>query len=748
MPSSSDCWGIEIGAHAIKALRLQKAGQKFSVTEFDVIPYKKVLTTPDIDVDEQIRLGMDQLLARHTIGNATIVVSVPGHMAFARFAKLPPVEPKKVPDIVKFEAVQQIPFPIEQVEWDYQTFQHADSPDVEVGIFAITKERVANWLNNFHAVGLHVHAMTLSPLAVYNAIAYDEQWADAAPGTILMDIGTSATDLIIIEGGRLWLRTIPIGGHHFTEALVRGFKLSYSKAEKIKKEAATSKYARQIFQAMRPVFVDLVGEVQKSLGYYQSLNRDADLKQLIGMGSTFRLPGLQKFLKQQLQLEVIRHDEFKSIEIDGRDAASFAENALSMAPAYGLALQGLEQDRVTCNVLPSVLIRQQVWKSKVPYNIAAAVLFSAAAVIGYSNLWIDRQTYAANSSARQQAQAIISTAQAKQTEWKAIEGGSDPRSKIENLRRILDYRNVWPSILTDIDAALASTKPQEEVVSADPEAIKTIPRQLRKQVTIDLINYGYESKKQDTLQIFGERSAIQGGMYEGFMTNEEMEARRSAQATATPTTTGEAQPVQDPPSFTITISGTTTRESAPKFLNDTLVKYFNDKEAEMDEADKSHAADPAKNPIGRDRPYRITNVKIDKITPLLTLENRPAAEIPGNPRIPGAAEEAPAPLPGVRGLPGAVRPLPGVRGLPGAVPGPGIEGEFPGEGGRANSGTTTDVASLLPGDPLAKEDHTSDWSFVMTFRIELIRPEEARKAEQDEHNTTTPAQPVASVEGR
>jgi len=44
---------------------------------------------------------------------------VPGSSAFARFAKLPPVDPKKVNDIVQFEAVQQIPFPIEEDIWDY-----------------------------------------------------------------------------------------------------------------------------------------------------------------------------------------------------------------------------------------------------------------------------------------------------------------------------------------------------------------------------------------------------------------------------------------------------------------------------------------------------------------------------------------------------------------------------------------------------------------------------------------------------
>ena len=76
----------------------------------------------------------------------SVVVSVPGNAAFAKFAKLPPVDPKRISDIVKFEAVQQIPFQIEEVEWDYQIFRQPDSPDVEVGIFAITKDRVERFL--------------------------------------------------------------------------------------------------------------------------------------------------------------------------------------------------------------------------------------------------------------------------------------------------------------------------------------------------------------------------------------------------------------------------------------------------------------------------------------------------------------------------------------------------------------------------------------------------------------------------
>ena len=72
----------------------------------------------------------------------------------------------------------------------------------------------------------------------------------------------------------MWTRTIQIGGNNFTEALVRAFKLSFPKAEQHKRTAASSKYARQIFQAMRPVFADLVQEIQRCIGFYTSLHRE------------------------------------------------------------------------------------------------------------------------------------------------------------------------------------------------------------------------------------------------------------------------------------------------------------------------------------------------------------------------------------------------------------------------------------------------------------------------------------------
>ena len=387
MAASNTCWGIEAGAGGVKAIKVQRDGDELRVLEYAVIPHKRVLSQPDIDPNDVMRVSLGVLASQYDLSGARMAVSVPGHQGFTRFAKLPPVEIKKIPDVVKFEAMQQIPFPLEEVEWDYQTFQNEDSPDVEVGIFAVTKDRVDRQLDQLAEVGIVPEVVVLSPVSVYNAMVYDLGFTDDTPGTILLDVGTTSTDLIIAQGGGVWVRTFPIGGHHFTEALVEAFKLTYPKAEKLKREAEQSKHARHVFQAMRPIFTDLVQDVQRSIGYYQSLHPEAKLSRLIGIGSTMRLPGLRKYLKQQLQLDVYRMEQFKRLSVDGPDAGEFQVQALNLCTAYGLALQGLGMQTIEANLMPVSRVRQQVWRRKrAPFAIAAGLAFAAGGAMFISPL--------------------------------------------------------------------------------------------------------------------------------------------------------------------------------------------------------------------------------------------------------------------------------------------------------------------------------------------------------------------------
>ena len=76
MASQKAAWGLEVGAYAIKAVRLERDGDKVTVTDYSIIPLKRVLATPDIDESEIIRLALGQFISQKALegeitGNST-----------------------------------------------------------------------------------------------------------------------------------------------------------------------------------------------------------------------------------------------------------------------------------------------------------------------------------------------------------------------------------------------------------------------------------------------------------------------------------------------------------------------------------------------------------------------------------------------------------------------------------------------------------------------------------------------------
>lgn len=472
MPSSNICWGIEIGAAAIKAVKLENVGDRVNVLDMAIIDHPKTLSTPGVDPADVLRVSLGTLVSQYDLSNAQIAVSVPGHSSFARFAKLPPVEPKKVPDIVKFEAMQQVPFPLEQVEWDYQTFLSPDSPEIEVGIFAITRERIMERLTMLQDLGLTPGFVTLGPISVFNALAYDLEFDEKTPGTIIVDIGTTSTDLVISEAGRMWVRTFPLGGHQFTDALVQAFQIGYPKAEKLKQDAEDSKHARQVFQAMRPVFTDLGQDIQRSIGYYQSLHKDANLQRVILIGATSNLPGLRKYLKQQLGIEVYRVEEFKKANLNSLDggqeggerAGKFKARCLELTTAYGLALQGLGSGTINANLMPVSIIREAMWKGKVRWFGAAAGIAAVAGAAMFARPFLDQAAVqkASADNLVSEVRATISEGNRLKQEAEAagVVGGAAPDERPTKLISFIADRAFYAHIVNDIGLMLEAAQSQ------------------------------------------------------------------------------------------------------------------------------------------------------------------------------------------------------------------------------------------------------------------------------------------------
>src|SRR5205085_1313750 len=84
-----------------------------------------------------------------------------------------PAEEKKIADIVKFEAKQQIPFNLDEVVWDFQKIGSGNVVDgfaleTEIGLFAIKRDVVSRFMTHFNEVGVEVHLIQMAPLALCN----------------------------------------------------------------------------------------------------------------------------------------------------------------------------------------------------------------------------------------------------------------------------------------------------------------------------------------------------------------------------------------------------------------------------------------------------------------------------------------------------------------------------------------------------------------------------------------------------
>ena len=395
MAKTQAVWALDIGQAALKALKLVPGETPDSVLAeaFDFVEYPKILSQPDADPEALVSEALGTFLDRNDLKGSRVAIAVPGQAGLVKFIKLPPVEKKRIPDIVKFEAKQQIPFALEEVVWAYQQIGDQDEDDeedfstVEVGLFAMKRDQINRAITPFKAAGIEVDVVQMGPIALYNYVTFDQLKGSGLKGSIvLLDIGADNTDLIISDGTRIWQRNVPIGGNHFTRALTKELKLTFAKAEHLKRNATKAPDPKAVFTAMKGIFNDFASEVNRSIGFYSSVNRTAQIIKVVGLGNGFKLPGLQKFLQQNLNgLEVEKLEDFLKLTGDEvKSAPQFIENLPSFAVTYGLALQGLGDSQLRTNLLPPEVEQVRMIRRKKPWVLAASALL----MLGFSTLFL------------------------------------------------------------------------------------------------------------------------------------------------------------------------------------------------------------------------------------------------------------------------------------------------------------------------------------------------------------------------
>src|SRR5271170_3261126 len=122
----------------------------------------------------QMKIAVEEMMGHLKIKPGKVNYAISAQSVFTRFVKLPPVDADQVDQIITFEAQQNVPFPINEVVWDYQLVAGGDKEGkLEVVLVAIKSDLLDDLNGAVEASGLKTNIVDVAPMALYNAFRYN-----------------------------------------------------------------------------------------------------------------------------------------------------------------------------------------------------------------------------------------------------------------------------------------------------------------------------------------------------------------------------------------------------------------------------------------------------------------------------------------------------------------------------------------------------------------------------------------------
>ena len=339
--------------------------------------------------------ALQKLLAEKNITSRDVNVCAPGFQVFSKFVKLPPVESSKVEQIIQYEAQQNVPFPLEEVVWDYQIMGALPSGEQEVLLVAIKADVVEGLFKVAEQAKLRLQLADVSPAALCNALRYN--YGDLEDCTMLLDIGAKTSNLLFFEKGKVFSRSINIGANSITQDFVNESKLPFAEAERLKitegfvslggayeepenpNQAAIAKIARQFMTRLHI-------QVNQTMQFYRGQQGGAAPQRLFLSGGASIMPYTAQFFAEKLNIPVEYFNPLRNVELAPElNLEELARVAHSLGEVVGLGLRNLAHCPVELNLMPDSTLRWQSFNQKKPYLMAT--VFSLVLVV-FASGWL------------------------------------------------------------------------------------------------------------------------------------------------------------------------------------------------------------------------------------------------------------------------------------------------------------------------------------------------------------------------
>ena len=349
---------------------------------------------PSIDVNDPGSIAaslptvLHQIMREKGIRPGPLVVSLSGQMVFPRFAKFPPLgDQAKLDQLVRYEVEQNVPFPIDEIVSDHQFLGETLEGDKAAIIVAAKLESVRAVTDAVRSAGLKPLKVDVSPIAVVNALKFT--YPQLTGCSVVLDVGSKTTNLIIIEDEKIYNRSIPVAGNTITKEIAQAFGCSLEEAEQLKLERGyvalggvtedEDEVTDRVSKVIRTVLTRLHAEISRSINFYRSQQGGSAPARLFLTGGSARLPQLAEFFMESLQVEVEFLNPFGRISFGSKvNRASLEDDAFSLTESVGLALRGGDGAWVSVNLMPPELIEEERAIKRIPFLVLGGLGFLAA----------------------------------------------------------------------------------------------------------------------------------------------------------------------------------------------------------------------------------------------------------------------------------------------------------------------------------------------------------------------------------
>jgi type IV pilus assembly protein PilM len=391
-----------------------------------------------------------------------VTFSLPSQSVFTRFVKLPGSSPEEVDSIIGFEAQQNVPFPIDEVVWDYQIMGEAKDNQWDVVLVAIKADQLDEINASVNKGGLRTLTIDVAPMALSNAFRYN--YSELTGCSLLIDIGARTTNLIFIESKRVFSRSIPVGGSTISAAIAKELKQDITLGEKLKIEKGLvglgGNYAEpddpgeaKISKIIRNTMTRLHAEIARSISFYRQNQSGGPPVRAFLCGGTVTLPYMVEFFSEKLQIPIEHFNSLRNVTVPSEQMASqVAGRAHTLGEVVGCALRFVGNTPIEINVRPHSLVREQDLSRRKPLLVLAAICALLAPIgwwlyFSHGTTVIEQRLESVNADVNK-LEAIARRFDALQAETKRLQEAAAPLILAAN------ERSAWAEILEELGSKL------------------------------------------------------------------------------------------------------------------------------------------------------------------------------------------------------------------------------------------------------------------------------------------------------